>query len=65
MMSVVGLRSVNIIVGDFSHPLLVLRAILSMRMGHYNKDSQQSCIWFQMEAGICVIPMAKALTTVR
>ena len=46
MQSVVGLRSCNIILGDFSHTLLALHAMLSMRMGHYIGiwDSQQSCI---------------------
>ena len=33
--SVVGIQLCDIILGDFSHTLLVLQAMFKMRMGHY------------------------------
>ena len=33
--NVVSIRSCDIILGDFSHNLLVLHAMFRMRMGHY------------------------------
>ena len=58
MRGVVNLRSRDMILGDFSHTLLVLYAMFNIRMGYHIGDSVQSCIRLQISkiwAGICAV----------
>ena len=58
-MSVAGLLSCDVILGDFSHELFVLH-VTFMNVSLY-WDSHQPCIRLQIGAVMCALPTADAV----